>query len=246
MFIHLSNQPKNISFNLLERFVKSCHWDYFKKYDLVGHHDAGWGFAYIPKNSKKLLLKRTLYPIYSCKWQDLTKIKTKFLLVHARKTIFGEKTTENVHPINIRGEYSIAHNGTIRMDSFQDLDDSLLQEIQKNSDLDTRRYLCTILDNLNKLRNVKEAIEMTLRNIEVNSAANAFLFNLDECYIIKYQKNTFNGRHTTLFFDKTSDGLTICTTPLSSTAQEIPNKSLITIKELGSRHINIEFDRLKV
>lgn len=246
MLIHYSIPPKTISLEILKAFVKSCHWTYLKRYNLAGHHNAGWGFAYIPLNSRKLIIKRTLHPIYHCKWEDLTQIKTRFLLIHARKTLFGEKRLENVHPINIKGKYILVHNGTIQMKSFPPLNDNRLQIIQANTDLDTRKYLCTILDNLKHKNNLKDAIETTLKAIHVNSAANAFLFNLKECHIIKYQSNTYNARHTTLFIDKSSDGLLISTTPLTHNAMEIPNKSLISIPELLNNKLSLEFNKINV
>jgi predicted glutamine amidotransferase len=246
MLIHYSVHPKTLSLEILKPFIKSCHWTYLKKYNLAGHHNAGWGFAYISIDSRKLKIKRTLHPIYQCKWEDLTKIKTRFLLIHARKTLFGDKRLENVHPIDIEGQYILVHNGTIQMKSFPPLNDNRLQAIQENTDLDTRRYLCTILDNLKHQGNLKEAIETTLESIHVNSAANAFLFNLHECHIIKYQNSGYNARHTTLFIEKSSDELLISTTPLTPNALEIPNKSLISIPELLNEKISLEFNQLIV
>jgi len=246
MFIHYSVQPKRIPFRFLKKFIKSCHWDYFKKYDIVGHHGAGWGYAYISEKSKKLIIKKTIQPIYKCKWQDLAKIKTRFLLVHARKTIFGEIKFENVHPISIGSKFNIVHNGTIKMDSFKDLNDAEFQYILNNTDLDTRKYLCTIMDHLREEVNIKKAVEKTLTNIRVSSAANAFLFNLNQCHIIKYQNNTFNGRHTTLFIDHNSNRLMISTTPLSSAALEISNKSLISITDLNYSELVLEFNKLSI
>ncbi|TXT64008.1 MAG: hypothetical protein BAJALOKI1v1_630011 [Promethearchaeota archaeon] len=244
MLLYYAMHPETIPYDLLYKFIKSCHWNYFKRYDLVGHHGAGWGFAYLPINKQRILIKRSLHPNYHCKWQDLTKIKTRLLLIHARKTIFGEKKLENVHPIDIRGKYALVHNGTIKMSSFPRLKNNRLQMIQKNTDLDTRRYLCTILDNLETLGDIKDAIEATLQTIHTNSAANAFLFNSEECHIIKHQNTTFNGRHTTLFIEKTSKNVIISTTPLSVKALEIPNKSLISISNSQNKKCHISMNKL--
>jgi predicted glutamine amidotransferase len=246
MLIHYSLQPNNIPIEVLKKFIRSCHWNYLKKYDLFGHHGVGWGFAYIPMDSQKLIIKRTLHPIYDCKWQDLAKIKTRFLLIHARKTLFGKKTLANVHPICVGQSYCLAHNGTIKMKSFPDLINDKLQNIQKNTDLDTRRYLCMILDCLKSQKNIKDAIELTLKNVHVNSAANAFLFNLNECYVIKYQKNTFNGRHTTLFIEKMPNRILISTTLLSSKALEIPNNSLLSIPNIQNDKLMIRINELEI
>lgn len=246
MLIHYSLQPNNIPIEVLKKFIQSCHWNYLKKYDIFGHHGVGWGFAYIPIDSKKLIIRRTLHPIYNCKWQDLAKIKTRFLLIHARKTLFGKKTLANVHPICVGDSFCLAHNGTIKMSSFPVLNDNNLQYIQNNSDLDTRRYLCTILDHLKSQNSIKNAIELTLKNIHVNSAANAFLFNLNECHIIKYQNDSFNGRHTTVFIEKILNRILISTTPLSSKALEIPNGSLLSIPNIQSNKFKIQINKLNL
>jgi len=246
MLINYSSQPICINIESLKKFIQSCHLNYLKKYDLVGHHGAGWGFAYIPPNSNKLIIKRTLKPIYNCKWQDLANIKTRFLLIHARKTIFGEKRLENVHPICIGDRFCIVHNGTIKMKSFPPLNRRRLHSISENTDLDTRRYLCTLLDNIITQNNIKDAIETTLKKIHVNSAANAFLFNSKECYIVKFQKKTFNGRHTTLFIQKGGNRVIISTTPLNSKALEIPNASLLSIPSLKENKIKIRIDKLNI
>ncbi|MFO7795891.1 MAG: class II glutamine amidotransferase [Promethearchaeati archaeon] len=246
MLINYSSQPICISIESLKKFIQSCHWDYLKKYDVVGHHGAGWGLAYIPNNSNNLVIRRTLEPIYNCKWQDLANIKTRFLLIHARKTIFGEKRLENVHPICLGDRFCIVHNGTIKMKSFPPLNRLYLQKIKENTDLDTRRYLCTLLDNIINQNNIKDAIETTLKKIHVNSAANAFLFNSKECYIIKYQKNTFNGRHTTLFIQKGANRVMISTTPLNSKALEIPNASFLSISSLKEKKLKIRIDKLYI
>jgi predicted glutamine amidotransferase len=246
MLIHHSSEPQTIPQSILKQFVKSCHWNYFKRYDIIGHHNAGWGFSYIPLKSRELIIKRVSCPIYRCEWEKLSKIKTRFLLIHARKTIFGNKRIENVHPINIGGSYIIAHNGTIKMKSFPSLNDKRLQLILDNTDLDTRRYLCTILDNLNRHENIRKAIEITLNSIHVNSAANAFLFNLHECHIIKYQSDSFNARHTTLFLDKSFNRLLISTTPLTTSALEVPNKALLSIPDLFGNQIYLHATKLNV
>ena len=246
MLIHYSLQPTIIPIEILKKFVQSCHWNYLKKYDLFGHHGVGWGFAYIPMDSQKLVIRRSLHPIYDCEWQDLVKIKTRFLIIHARKTLFGKKTLNNVHPICIGDSFCLAHNGTIKMRSFPPLNDPNFQKVQSNTDLDTRRYLCTVLDYLKSQNSIKDAIELTLKNIHIKSAANAFLFNLNECHIIKYQNDSFNGRHTTLFIEKTPNRIIISTTPLTSKALEIPNGSLLSIPHIQSNELKIQINKLNI
>jgi len=232
MFFRCSTESFNLGYELLKNFIASCHWTYFKRYNVFGHHGSGWGFAYIPEGNEKLIVKRDINPIYFSDWENLTKIKTRFLLVHARKMIQPwKKTIKNVHPINIGEKYLITHNGTINLDSFPEPLDPKLREININTEMDTRRYLCLIMDELKRKYDLKEAIESTLRRIQVNSAANAFLFNSRECIVIKNQKNTFNGRNTTLFLAKDDNSILVSTTPINPQLKffEIPNNTLIKI-----------------
>ena len=105
MFFKCSLEPFHIDYKILKKYVKSCHWRYLRKYDLLGHHGLGWGFAYISENDNDLVIKRDITPIYHADWKNLTKIKTRFLLVHARKTLPWKKNFGNVHPINIKEKY---------------------------------------------------------------------------------------------------------------------------------------------
>jgi len=230
MFFQCSLKPFNIDYKILKEFIASCHWQYLRKYNLFGHHALGWGFAFIPENNdKKLIIKRDITAIYKADWKNLTKFKTKFLLVHARKTSPLKRNFMNVHPINIGKKYLITHNGIIRNSSFPKLDNPDLEDIKNCSDLDSRKYLCTIIDKLNDKRNLKEALELTFKKLSIKPSANAFLFNSEECNVINYHDNSFNGRHHTLFLKKEKDTILVCTTPLNSHAKEIPNKTLLQI-----------------
>ena len=245
MFFKCSLSPFNISQDLLNRFIKSCYWTYFKKYNILGHHGSGWGFAYIPENSKKLVIKRDSAPIYRADWNSLSKIKTRFLLVHARKSIPWNKAMESLHPINIGEKYLIAHNGTIDKDSFPELSDPKLKKICNNTNHDTRKYLSLLMDELKQNNNLKEVVQSTLNQIKTKSSANAFLFNLNECNVIKHQSNKLQGRHTTLFLYIENKSILISTTPLDShkKAKEIPNNTLIRI---NLSNLKTEFLKLSV
>jgi len=242
MFFQCSLEPFNIDFNILKSFIKSCHWRYFKKYDIVGHHGLGWGFAYIPENGKKLVIKRDITPIYHADWKNLTKIKTRFLLVHARKSYPWKKSMNDIHPININENYVITHNGTIKNSSFPKVIDPKLDNIMNKTNLDTRKYLCCIIDNLKQGFDLKNALESVLSKLELELGANAFLFNFKECNIIKNQNEKFTGRHRTLFLSKNKNQILVSTTPLKSNAKEIANNSLIQINlaNLKMKMINLE------
>ncbi len=230
MFFKCALEPFNIDYDTIKKFVSSCHWHYFRKYNVIGHHNLGWGFAFGPeKNDNYLVVKRDVNPIYRSDWRGLTKLKTRFLIVHARKAYPWLKSRDNIHPIDIGENYVITHNGIIKNDSFPKLVNPELEEIKNSTGMDTRKYLCSIMDKLNLGLNLKEALESIFKDITIGLGANAFLFNSKECNVISYHGTNFNGRHRTLFFTRENGSITISTTPLKPKAKEIPNISLIRI-----------------
>jgi predicted glutamine amidotransferase len=236
-----------VDFNVLRNFIKSCHWSYFKKYNLLGHHGLGWGYAVIPENEKYLLIKRDWNPIYHSDWKNLTKIKTRFLVVHARKDYPWKKNVNNIHPINIGEKYVITHNGTIKNSSFPILNHPPLERIKNHTQLDTRKYLCYIMDELKENFNLRDALIAIFKNIELGLGANAFLFNTTECNIIKRQNDKFSARHTTLFLLKENNSIMAATTPLKPTMKEIPNNTLISINlsNLNTKMYQLDFNSNK-
>jgi predicted glutamine amidotransferase len=233
MFFQCANEPFYINYEVLKKFLKSCHWTYLQKYNLIGHHGLGYGFAYIPENTNYIVIKRDLTPIYYTDWKNLTKIKTRFFLIHARKAYPWKKTAENIHPINIGQKYMITHNGTIKNSSIPKLTNPTLEKIKRETSLDTRKYLCYIMDELYKNSNLKTALESVFENLKLGIGANAFLFNSRECNIIKRQNEKFTGRHRTLFISKKDNYIFAGTTPLKPKMKEIPNNTLIYVNLLN-------------
>lgn len=231
MFFQCSTKAFFIALPLLKEFVESCHWHYFRKYNLFGHHNLGWGFAYLNEN-QELIIKRDITPIYKADWKGLSKIKTRFLLVHARKAYPWKKNFKDLHPINVREKYVITHNGVIKTDSFPPLNDTNLEKIRISDTLDTRRYLCAISDKIKDGNSLKNALEAIFNNIQIAAGANAFLFNSNECNVISYHNSNFNGRHHTLFMKIGGNNMLVSTTPLLKNMREITNKSLIRINLL--------------
>ncbi|MHA1762335.1 MAG: class II glutamine amidotransferase [Promethearchaeota archaeon] len=229
MFFQCSEEPFQLDDMILKKFISSCYWTYFRRYNLIGHHHLGFGIAYILEGKNHLIIKRSLTPIYKADWKGLLRIKTRFLLVHARKAYPWKKSREDIHPIDIKEKFLITHNGTIHGTSFPRLKDKRLERIKNSTSLDTRKYLCYIMDVLKKKRNIKETLEEVLRNIKIGIAANAFLFNANQCNVINYHANKFTGRHRTLFIHKKRNMILVGTTPLKKESHEIPNKTLIQI-----------------
>ena len=229
MFFKCSLEPFNINNTFLKQFLATCHWRYFRKYDILGHHGLGWGVAYLSEDNNELVIKRDINPIYHADWKSLTKIKTRFLLIHARKTLPWKRKIENVHPISINEKYLITHNGIIKNFPKKKLKNPKLDGIYKKTDLDTRKYLTSIIDQIQDGKDLKSSLEQTFKEIEIGAGANAFLFNSQMCNIITNHKSNFNGRHHTLFINRNNDEIIVSTTPLIKSAKEIPNYSLIQI-----------------
>lgn len=241
MFFQCALEPFNIEYELLKKFVSSCRWQYLRKYNLFGHHGLGWGFAYIPEDEKNLVIKHDITPIYQADWKNLKNLKTRFLLVHARKTMPWKRNFNDVHPININENYVIVHNGIIKNFSFPQLETEKLETIKSETKLDTRKYLCSIIDKLNTGLNLKEALESLFNSIQIGAAANAFLFNSRECNIINYHNTNFNGRHHTLFITKNQHKLFVSTTPIKNDMLELPNRVLIRV---NLRDLDLKFEKL--
>jgi len=229
MFFKCSLKPFYINYTVLKQFLATCRWRYFRKYDIFGHHSLGWGFAYLSENNKELVIKRDINPIYHADWESLTKIKTRFLLVHARKTLPWKRKFENVHPINIGEKYLITHNGIIKNFPETNLNNTKLNRIYKETDLDTRKYLCSIIDHIQESKDLERGLKLVFKEIEIGAGANAFLFNSQKCNVITNHNTNFNGRHHTLFISQKNNEIIVSTTPLTTSAKEIPNHSLIQI-----------------
>ena len=118
-----------------------------------------------------------------------------------------------------------------------------MDKIYNNTDLDTRKYLCSIINELQKGKNLKTGLESIFKEIEIGASANAFLFNSQNCIVITNHKNNFNGRHHTLFLSKHHNDILVSTTPLTENAKEIPNYSLIQISlnDLNLNMVKLEF-----
>ncbi len=239
MFFQCSTEPLTIDSSILKKFIRTCHWRYLHKYDLFGHHNLGWGFAYIDDhNNNSLIIKRDINPIYHSDWRKLATIKTRFLLVHARKAKPWNKSFSSIHPISIHEKYLITHNGIIKYFPDNKLCNPKLDIINKNTTLDTRKYLCHLIDKIQKNYTLKESLEYLFKRVKIGAAANAFLFNANECHVVNYHNSNFNGRHHTLFINKDKNTIFVSTTPIKANSTEIDNYSLITI-DLKTLSINV-------
>ncbi|MFX0012391.1 MAG: hypothetical protein ACFE9R_18910, partial [Candidatus Hermodarchaeota archaeon] len=128
--------------------------------------------------------------------------------------------------------------GIIKKFFTKELTNPRLNKIYKETELDTRKYLCSIIDEIQKGNSLKISLESVFKNIEIGAGANAFLFNSQICNVITNHKVNFNGRHHTLFINKNDYSILVSTTPLTEHAIEIPNYTLIQI-DLNALNVNM-------
>ena len=155
-----------------------------------------------------------------------------------RSPLPWKRNFENIHPININEKFLIVHNGIIKHFSRKNLENPKLDKIYNKTDLDTRKYLCSIINELGEGKSLKIGLENIFKKIEIGAGANAFLFNSQRCNVITNHKNNFNGRHHTLFLSKNHNDILVSTTALTENAKEIPNHSLINI-DLNNLNLNM-------
>ncbi len=79
-------------------------------------HKDGWGIAYL--KGTHWTVEKSLLPLFADeRKKEFYGLKTKAVLIHARKRSKGELTEENTHPFFAKhrkeGEIIFAHNGTI-------------------------------------------------------------------------------------------------------------------------------------
>ncbi|MFX0056749.1 MAG: hypothetical protein ACFE8J_00445, partial [Candidatus Heimdallarchaeota archaeon] len=131
----------------------------------------------------------------------------------------------------------------IKNSSFPKLNNFKLESINNSTDLDTRKYLCFILDKLKENLNLKRTLESIFKVLELGAGANAFLFNSTECNVINHHNTNFNGRHHTLFISKTKSQIFVSTSPIKPNAKEIPNRSLI---QISLKDLSLKMQKLRM
>ena len=79
-------------------------------------HSDGWGLTYLEGDNLKTF--RSVAPIYEdSQIYQFKKLKTRLIILHARKSTKGNVTMPNIHPFENRNgsaHYLFFHNGTVR------------------------------------------------------------------------------------------------------------------------------------
>ncbi len=230
MLVRITKTPRNVSFALLKRFVVNCRWGDRMVQDYLGHHNLGWGVAWLDAEDR-IHAKRSLDPIWNSDWEALTKLKTKCFVMHARFALPWQKKMADVHPITIEGRKFLCHNGLVPLDAFPPLGHDKWKEIAENNTMDTRRYLLSILDS--EARNpqilLRENLVSVLSEITTGLSANIILLAKKRVYIAQHHHtNLFKKYNFDLRYHKTSDGVLISSAPLFTPNRRIPNHTLIT------------------
>ncbi len=242
MMCFFSPNEISIPMDYLKSFVRASHWGKYKLQDFIGQHRMGWGVSWFDKNGA-IKTQRSIDPIWRSNWKNLTKIKSRCIVLHARRCAPSATNNRDVHPIVIDNKNYMFHNGVIKKDSFPQLDNPELNEILKSTSMDTRRYLATFLDELEKNEDFVETFRRTLPKITVSPSANAFLLNSTDIYIVKYKIEKLHKKAVYQLNIKNFDkgGYCVSVIPFDKSFKGIPNKSCI---KYNFRSNKIEFNKL--
>ena len=140
-------------------------------------HENGWGISYLDIKTNIWYTYKSLKPIYNDeKVHDFINLRTKAIVLHARKATKGEVSLENTQPINYhsnKGDFFFVHNGTI-----QDISMSEKHDVQGNSD--TVQWFNKLL---NKFNEKDEIFKDEIYSFDNYTGANFFLVTPKKIFI---------------------------------------------------------------
>jgi len=109
-------------------------------------HADGWGLVYFEDDQLKIF--RSIKPIFEdAQIDQFRKLKTRFIILHARYGTRGNANINNVHPFEYKnGEqhYVFFHNGTVRDNLKYD------PKFQPQGETDSERFFFYLLSGLNE------------------------------------------------------------------------------------------------
>jgi glutamine amidotransferase len=154
---------------------KHEHWD-----DPNYVHGDGWGVV-IKRLGKFECYKKDIACWQDPRFADFYKVKTDFMMLHARKASPGIPISyEFTHPFQENSWY-FCHNGTI-------------YDFQTKEKSDAQQLFALILHNMKTCKNAVEAIRTTVKSIREYSALNFILAKDDRVYVLnmygKYGKES--------------------------------------------------------
>ncbi|MHA1733759.1 MAG: class II glutamine amidotransferase [Promethearchaeota archaeon] len=191
--------PREVSIpgEYLQRFVRNCRWGNRRVQDWTGHHASGWGVSWLDPDSGTIRVKRTIRPIWNSGWRDLLEVRSRLVVLHARKSLPWKRKFEDVHPITHDRHHYVVHNGIISLAAIPVPSGNLGREFARTK-LDTRRYLLSVLDSA-RGGDILEGILRVTRALDgraLRPSANAFFFGREDLYVVSHFKRTPLQVHT--------------------------------------------------
>ncbi|MBD3351803.1 MAG: hypothetical protein GF364_09990 [Candidatus Lokiarchaeota archaeon] len=232
MMAFFGKNMNSIPSEYLTKFVQMCHYGNWKRGDFTGHHAMGFGVAWLDQDTR-IHVKRSIMPIWKTKWEDLLKIRSRCIVLHARKCPPQSIKFQDVHPITIDKKTFMFHNGTIDKKSFPNLRDPYLNKISKTTSMDTRKYLATYLDLMNQpsfAGNIPKIFSNLNKDITLKSSANSFILNRNKLLIVELmrQHSVFKTLKYILNIKKMdTKNYCISVAPFDDDFMPIPNKTTL-------------------
>ncbi len=168
---HMAEDKKEITTNMIPLLSDKIVQEMFLTRG--PKHRDGWGMAFLEKDN--FILKKSLRPIYEdVQAEEIKKIKTNFVMLHARFRSIGENKLENNAPFQNR-ESIFCHNGTIRQGlEFNE------KKFKPLGDTDSERFFLSILS---KNLPIKEAIKDAFNGRDLKPNSNIIFSNKENTYI---------------------------------------------------------------
>lgn len=170
-------------------------------------HPHGWGIAYLDENNS-WVIKKSIKPIYEDpETEQLQGIKTKLVIIHARRSTEGRTALVNTHPFHVNnkelGEFVFCHNGHLRDKIF------FSPKFKPKGDTDSERLLYSILTNMksNQDEAIQEAITKTIPQYNACKGTNIILSSKEKSYIAI--KENLMPRYYNLHLGKSKDMIII-------------------------------------
>ncbi len=177
------------------------------EYGVRAPHRDGYGVVY--KDTDNIVVKE-LQPAWEHTF-NFNGLSTIAAMLHARKSSFGGKTLDNVHPFiekTDKGTFIFMHNGTV-----QDAGDVFPGFTAEGEACDSRMYSHLIAREYERTGSLEEAVCAVAAKIKLEStgytSANAIVLSDDSLYIIRSCHE--HPEYYTLYY-RFEDGTAVVTT----------------------------------
>ncbi len=212
----------------LKCFVKNARWGNWRVQDFLGHHRLGWGLAWVDPKTEKLRVKRSLQPIWNSAWEQISGVSSRMIVLHARNGMPWKRDFHDVHPITLDSRHFLTHNGIIGLESFPEPSLALMEPFQETG-LDSRRYLISLVEQIQKGLSPTEAFQAVLPDLKLKPSANAFLFTSQDLYMVAYYRPKIYQKYLyTLWYTRLPGGHQLVTSfPTGEQSLRLPNGSCL-------------------